>query len=236
MIPFIIPPDDKSMAFPNVELAFDEPNGLLAVGGDLSKDRLLSAYKCGIFPWYSKHQPILWWSPNPRLVLTPSEIHISRSLHKVLKKNIFKITYDTAFEQVILGCAKPREKEKDTWITQSMFDAYVDLHRAGYAHSFEAWQDNKLVGGLYGVAIGQVFFGESMFSLVSNASKVTFKYTVDALISWGFQLIDCQVETNYLMDFGARNIDRRDFIKRLENLTSLQTESFAWQQSIDHEH
>ena len=205
----------KRLSFPPPHLAIKE--GLLAVGGDLSVDRLLLAYRSGIFPWYAKGEPILWWSPDPRLVLYPDELGVSKSLKKILKRNLFHITFNQDFEAVISGCAEAKRSYGDgTWITDEMKSAYIDLHKAGYAHSVEAWQDGRLVGGLYGVAIGRVFFGESMFSRVSNASKVAFVTFVENLRRLKFILIDCQVRTDHLMRFGAREIPRKVFLEQVE--------------------
>ena len=205
----------KRLSFPPPHLAIKE--GLLAVGGDLSVDRLLLAYRSGIFPWYAKGEPILWWSPDPRLVLYPDELNVSRSLRKVIKRKLFHITFDQNFDAVISGCAEAKRSYGDgTWITDEMKSAYIDLHKAGYAHSVEAWQDGRLVGGLYGVAIGRVFFGESMFSRVSNASKVAFVTFVENLRRLKFILIDCQVRTDHLMRFGAREIPRKVFLEQVE--------------------
>lgn len=197
--------------FPDVALALQEPNGLLAIGGDLSAQRLLSAYRQGIFPWYSEGQPILWWSPDPRATLFPDKIVISRSLSKTLKKRPFTLTLDTAFSQVITECAKPRKDGQGTWITQEMQDAYIRLHAEGHAHSVECWQDDQLVGGLYGVAMGRVFFGESMFSSVTDASKVAFVHLVAHLRKWNFVLIDCQVESAHVSSLGAKAMPRKTF-------------------------
>jgi leucyl/phenylalanyl-tRNA--protein transferase len=204
----------EEIAFPPPELA--EPDGLLAVGGDLSENRLLLAYSMGIFPWYSEGQPILWWSPDPRLVLFPGEFRASRSLRQTIKKGLFTITMDTAFEEVINRCASVhRTKHGCTWITGEMIKAYLNLHRLGHAHSVESWHGDELKGGLYGVALGGAFFGESMFATVSNASKVAFAAFVDKLTEWGFDMIDCQVVTEHLRSFGAREISRRDFLELL---------------------
>ena len=204
-----------NIAFPPAHLA--SKNGLLAVGGDLSKPRLLCAYRRGIFPWFSKEEPILWWSPDPRLVLYPDELKIARSLKKIIKKKIFKITADRAFEQVINQCAKVRlHNNEPTWIVDDMIRAYTCLHESGIAHSVEAWHNDHLVGGLYGVSIGRCFFGESMFTLKSNASKVAFVRLVEYLHQASFQLIDCQMTTEHLMRFGARIISRQLFIKQLQ--------------------
>jgi leucyl/phenylalanyl-tRNA--protein transferase len=202
--------------FPDVELALRDPDGLLAVGGDLSQRRLLAAYRRGIFPWYSDQQPILWWSPDPRSVLFPQELHISRSLRKTLRQERFRVTFDQCFTQVIAACAGPRETQAGTWITEEMQLAYIDLHRAGYAHSVEAWHGEQLVGGLYGVALGRVFFGESMFARQTDASKVAFVTLVELLRLAGYALIDCQVETRHLDSLGARNIPRREFVRLLD--------------------
>ena len=223
-----ISPYDKTYQFPSVNLALQEPNGLLAFGGDLSPKRLLSAYRHGIFPWFNDDQPILWWTPDPRMILRPAEIHVSRSLKKTMKKSLLRFTYDQAFADVIEACSQPREKQKETWITDDMKQAYRTLHELGYAHSFEVWDEDKLVGGLYGIAIGQVFFGESMFSRQSNASKIAFAQAVECLIAWGYQMIDCQVETEYLQSFGATNISRDKFIELLTRYVDEPISSQAW--------
>ncbi len=214
-------------AFPDVELALREPDGLLALGGDLSQERLLAAYQQGIFPWYSEGQPILWWSPDPRMVLFPQDIKISRSLNKTLRKQIFDCTFDQQFEQVIIECSRPRlEKGKlqtETWILDDMIDAYVKLHHAGYAHSVECWHDNKLVGGLYGVAIGKIFFGESMFSRKNDASKVALVFLAQSLQQAGYQLIDCQVYTSHLASMGAILIPRKEFIQLASKYSAITT-------------
>jgi len=202
--------------FPPPHLA--EESGLLAVGGDLSKPRLLLAYSMGIFPWYSEGDPILWWSPDPRLVLFPDELRISRSLRQTIRRNIFRVTMDTAFEEVIGNCAATRRKNADgTWITDEMMEAYIYLHRTGYAHSVEAWADEKLAGGLYGVSLGSAFFGESMFTKTSNASKVAFIALVHQLAKWNFTFIDCQLTTPHLLSLGAREIPRTKFLAMLKS-------------------
>jgi leucyl/phenylalanyl-tRNA--protein transferase len=204
----------KRLSFPPPHLAIKE--GLLAVGGDLSPERLLLAYRNGIFPWYSPGEPILWWSPDPRLVLYPDELRISRSLHKVIKRKTFQITFDKSFDSVIQACADAkRSYGEGTWITDEMKAAYCELHRQGYAHSVEAWQGDNLVGGLYGLAIGRAFFGESMFSRVSNASKVAFVTLVENLKRLKFSLIDCQVRTDHLIRFGAREVPRKVFLEQV---------------------
>ena len=215
--PCWLDPDDPELWFPNVELALREPDGLLAVGADLSEDRLLLAYRSGVFPWYGPGQPILWWSPDPRLVLFPNRLRVTRSLAKTIRKATFSITLDQAFDAVISACAEPRPGQAGTWITPEMMSAYRGLHAAGYAHSVECWQEGKLVGGLYGVAIGRIFFGESMFARSSDASKVAFVGLTRQLARWGFPLIDCQVHTTHLASLGAETIPRREFIRTLEH-------------------
>jgi leucyl/phenylalanyl-tRNA--protein transferase len=226
--PCWLDPDDPELWFPRVELALQEPNGLLAVGGDLSEDRLLLAYRSGIFPWYGPGQPILWWSPDPRLVLFPGRLRISRSLAKTIRKGTFSLTLDQAFDSVIRACAAPRPGQAGTWITPEMMDAYRDLHAAGHAHSVECWQQDRLVGGLYGVAIGRIFFGESMFARCTDASKVAFAGLVRQLSRWGFPLIDCQVHTTHLASLGAETIPRREFIRTLEQACVQPALNTAW--------
>jgi leucyl/phenylalanyl-tRNA--protein transferase len=208
----------NSLNFPPVETALTRPNGLLAIGGDLSKDRLLEAYRNGIFPWFNEGDPILWWSPDPRMVLFPAEFKISHSLRKILRKGDFEIKFDTAFEQVIRACAAPRKGQAGTWILEDMIAAYCDLHRSGYAHSVEAWIDGELVGGLYGTALGRMFFGESMFSRRANASKISIAHLCHQLERWNFGMIDCQMHTPHLASLGAREIPREEFIFRLKEL------------------
>ena len=200
-----------SLKFPPLNKALREPNGLLAAGGDLSAERLVAAYRHGCFPWYQDGQPLLWWSPDPRTVLLPNNLHISRSLRKVLRSDQFHVTFDRNFTEVIHACAEPRKDEHGTWITSEMQAAYFALHAQGYAHSVEVWQEDQLVGGLYGIAIGQLFFGESMFSRTSNASKVGFVTLVTALKAAGFVLIDCQMPTTHLLSLGAASISREVF-------------------------
>ena len=206
-----------SLSFPPLERALREPNGLLAAGGDLSAERLIQAYRHGCFPWFQDGQPILWWSPDPRTVLVPGELHVSRSLAKLLRQGRFQVTYDRAFAEVIQACAAPRTYADGTWITPEMQHAYLELHRRGIAHSVEVWRDEELVGGLYGLAMGRLFFGESMFSRADNASKVGFATLVEQLHHWGFALIDCQMPTQHLESFGARSISRKEFANRLKN-------------------
>jgi leucyl/phenylalanyl-tRNA--protein transferase len=202
--------------FPPVSEA--EPNGLLGVGGDLNPDRVMKAYSSGIFPWYSRNQPILWFAPDPRFVIFPEELKIQRSLKKVIKKNIFEIRINTQFKDVIEHCSEvPRPGQFGTWITEDMKQSYIRLHQEGYSHSFEAFQDGKLVGGLYGIVVGSVFAGESMFAQVSDSSKVAFVWAVRQMIDWGIKLIDCQVYTEHLDRFGAREIPRAQYMKLLRH-------------------
>ncbi len=227
--PFWINESDPELNFPPVELALDEPNGLLAVGGDLTPERLVKAYKLGIFPWFNHDQPVLWWSPNPRAVLLPDQLHVSRSLRKAIRRGSYKITLDKAFTEVMQACAAPRPQQADTWITPEMHAAYLQLHKMGVAHSVEAWLDDKLVGGLYGLAIGQAFFGESMFSRADNASKVAFVYLVRQLQAWQFKLIDCQVSSEHLESLGAIDIERTQFIQLLQQLIQQPNKHQKWQ-------
>ena len=209
-------PHNDNQPFPHPDRALTEPDGLLAAGGNLTPRRLLRAYRMGIFPWYSADQPILWWSPDPRLVLLPECLKVSRSLRKTLRKRVFTITADTAFEQVVAACAGPRQGEPGTWITSEMFRAYCRLHRLGHAHSIETWQQGELVGGLYGVSLGRVFYGESMFSWISDASKIALVALAAQLQRWEFAVIDCQVTTAHLLSMGAVDIPRSSFLQLLE--------------------
>lgn len=206
-----------SLEFPPLNKALREPNGLLAAGGDLGPERLVSAYRHGCFPWFQDGQPILWWSPDPRTVLLPDELHISRSLAKLLRQRRYSVSFDRDFAAVIRACAAPRDYADGTWITHEMQDAYLELHRRGIAHSVEVWRGEDLVGGLYGLAIGQLFFGESMFSRADNASKVGFATLVGKLREWSFVLIDCQMPTQHLHSFGARAISRATFADYLQH-------------------
>lgn len=224
----ILDPDNPKEAFPPLHTALTEPDGLLAAGGCLSVTRLINAYQNGIFPWFNPDEPILWWSPNPRLVLQPTALKVSRSLAKSIRKQHFRLTVDTAFSKVIEACAAPRDYATGTWITDDMIDAYNHLHQAGIAHSAEAWLNDELVGGLYGVAIGQIFFGESMFHTETNASKVVFVQLVRKLEQWGYRLIDCQVRSEHLVSLGASEISREEFLIQLEHYRK-KTPSFdAW--------
>lgn len=222
-------PGLPDQAFPDPEAALKHPNGLLAFDGCLSPQRLLNAYRRGIFPWFNPDEPILWWSPNPRLVLFPEQLKQSRSLRKTLRQQRYTVSFDAAFEQVIDACAAPRDDQAGTWITGDMRQAYLELHRLGIAHSIESWREGDLVGGLYGLAIGRVFFGESMFHRASDASKVAFAHLVEKLIAWNYRLIDCQVSSEHLLSLGAENITRKEFLNLLKSLTALAPNPQAWQ-------
>jgi leucyl/phenylalanyl-tRNA--protein transferase len=216
----------EAVLFPPVGNAVQ--SGLLAVGGDLSPERLLAAYREGIFPWYSEGEPILWWSPDPRFVLFPDELCVSRSMRQFLKKGLVRITFDRSFREVISACRRPRPGQDGTWITPEMRRAYCALHNLGYAHSVEVWQEKELVGGLYGVSLGRAFFGESMFSAVPNASKAALITLASQLKERGFDLIDCQVETAHLAGLGARPIPRRDFCALLQQSLRHETLRGNW--------
>ena len=211
VIPFL----SRADPFPPLELALRDPNGLLAAGGNLSQERLLDAYARGIFPWFGEDDPLLWWSPDPRMVLYVDELHVSRSLRRAIRSGRFDVTADTAFREVMTGCAEPRAENPGTWITPEMMDAYAGLSAMGHAHSIEAWEGDVLVGGLYGVVIGRMFFGESMFSRASDASKVAFVHLVRQLAAWQMPMIDCQMSTAHLASLGAREIRRADFVRQM---------------------
>jgi leucyl/phenylalanyl-tRNA---protein transferase len=221
--------------FPPIQSALDDPNGLLVAGGDLSTTRLLDAYRHGIFPWYSEGQPILWWSPDPRMVLYLDEFIVPRSLRKVANQRRFEITVDGDFEGVIRACAEPRNGARGTWITGEMTDAYIELHRQGHAHSVEAWREGRLAGGLYGIAIGRMFFGESMFALESDASKVALMRLALLLKEMNVPLIDCQQETAHLSRFGARPISRQVFAAELSRLVNSPQAPNAWKAAANAE-
>ena len=216
MIPWLQMQD----AFPPLQTALREPNGLLAAGGDLSPERLIAAYRRGIFPWFSEGDPILWWSPNPRMVLFPAELKVTRSLAKTLRNRVYEIRFDSAFDQVIEACAGSRPGASGTWIVAPVQAAYQRLHRLGYAHSVETWIDGELAGGLYGVALGKMFYGESMFTRVSDGSKIALVYLTRFLQRHGVALIDCQQETAHLASLGAVPISRADFIAHLTQATA----------------
>ena len=210
-------PDDP---FPPVERALKDPNGLLCAGANLSVGRLLDAYRRGIFPWYSGREPLLWWSPDPRMVLYCAELKVARSLAKNLRNKGYEVRIDSAFDKVIAGCAEPRKGEAGTWLGRDMRAAYLALHRAGHAHCFETWRGNDLLGGLYGVAIGRMFYGESMFSRATDASKIALVHLVEYLKSRDFPMIDCQMNTELLASLGAREISRRAFLRALQALVN----------------
>lgn len=217
MIPWL----EEDTAFPPLETALREPNGLLAAGGDLSPQRMLAAYRRGIFPWYSPGDPILWWSPDPRMVLLPTQMRISRSLRRRLRQGEYQVRFDTDFAAVVEACSRtPRPGQNGTWITPAMRRAYERLHELGYAHSVETWKEGHLVGGLYGVALGRVFYGESMFAHATDASKVALAHLTRFLATQDFGLIDCQMKTEHLASLGAHEIPRREFAARLAALTA----------------
>jgi leucyl/phenylalanyl-tRNA--protein transferase len=220
--------NQHDLRFPAVDQA--SPEGLLAVGGDLRPERLLQAYRHGIFPWYNDDQPILWWSPDPRAVLFPDKLHVSRSLKRTFRSNVFTLTLDTCFREVMTQCAGPRPQypEGGTWITDDMLNAYTRLHELGYAHSVETWQDDRLVGGLYGVAIGGAFFAESMFTRVDDASKVALVKLVTQLQAWNFRLIDCQQFSPHVSRFGAEEIPRSVFIRYLTQALTIPDRRGRW--------
>ncbi|WP_440995349.1 leucyl/phenylalanyl-tRNA--protein transferase [Arhodomonas sp. SL1] len=213
-VPWIAPGDDRT-PFPDPEQALREPNGLLAIGGSLSPARLVEAYRNGVFPWFAEDQPVLWWSPDPRAVIRPGAVHVSRSLRKRLRRDEFGVTLDRAFARVISGCAAPRRDGAGTWITPGMIEAYSTLHERGIAHSVEVWRDGTLVGGLYGVSLGAAFFGESMFSRHTDASKVALVRLAQQLAAWGFDFLDCQLPTDHLRRLGAEDWPRRQFLAAL---------------------
>ena len=219
---------ERNDPFPPVERALKNPSGLLCAGGDLSTERLLEAYRRGIFPWYSRGEPPLWWSPDPRMVLQCSELKIPRSLAKNMRNKGFEVRIDSSFATVLKKCAEPRKGETGTWLSREMQAAYLSLHEAGYAHAFETWRENELVGGLYGVAIGRMFYGESMFSRQTDASKIALVNLVDFLISRSFPLIDCQMHTPLLASLGAREIPRRAFLRALSTLVNYTEPPGKW--------
>lgn len=225
----VLDPFRSNQPFPPLYKALEEPNGLLALGGCLSTERLLNAYRNGIFPWYNPGEPILWWSPDPRLVLFPDRVNISRSLAKTLRKGLFTVTFDRAFDQVMACCAEPRQASLGTWITDEMMQAYQDLHHQGLAHSVETWFNGELAGGLYGVTIGQIFFGESMFHKRTDASKVAFVTLARQLKQWNYRLVDCQVQTQHLLSLGAEEIARTDFSGLLKRYCPAKPSTDAWQ-------
>lgn len=224
---------DTELRFPPVTRALRDPDGLLAVGGDLRPERLVKAYERGIFPWFQDDQPILWWSPSVRMVLHPEELQVSHSMRKVLRRGTFRVTLDTAFTRVIEQCAQTRQTHPGTWITLEMQHAYCQLHAMNIAHSVEVWEGDALVGGLYGIALGQMFFGESMFSLRSNASKTALIWLSRQLQAWHYQLIDCQVPSEHLRSLGALEMQRGEFLAYLERFGNSPGRSGRWQLEID---
>ncbi|MGH8372803.1 MAG: leucyl/phenylalanyl-tRNA--protein transferase [Gammaproteobacteria bacterium] len=226
--------DDPLDAFPDPRTALREPDGLLAAGGDLSSARLVYAYRHGIFPWYSEGQPILWWCPDPRAVLFPENLHISHSLRKTLRQHHYEVSLDRAFREVVRACAGARRHQPDagTWITSEMEIAYTGLHQLGHAHSVEVWMDSQLAGGLYGIAIGDIFFGESMFSRQTDASKIALVWLTRQLMTWGIKMIDCQVASTHLQTLGSVNIPRAEFLDLLKRYTSSDRQSGKWQLEV----
>lgn len=231
MIPWLGP----EPVFPPTRLALREPNGLLAAGGDLSPQRILAAYSQGIFPWFSEGEPILWWSPAPRMVLCPAELKVSRSMDKVLRNQRYEIRVDTAFREVMSACSEPRSQQQGTWIVPEMVDAYCRLHQLGYAHSFETWVDGELVGGLYGIGLGLMFYGESMFSRRSNASKLAFIHMVRHLQAQGVTMIDCQMHTRHLQSLGAKLVSRQTFLATLKENARRAQPAAMWNYRYTHE-
>lgn len=229
MVPWLA--DDEPL--PPVTQALRRPNGLLAAGGGLSVRRLVDAYSHGCFPWFSEGEPVLWWSPDPRMVLVPGDLHVPRSLARRMRRGDLTITADRAFADVMAGCAEARDDQPGTWITAEMIDAYRALHAAGHAHSIETWHDGLLVGGLYGVALGRAFFGESMFTRIPDASKAALVTLVAQLQRWGFGVVDCQMKTDHLARFGAREVPRATFLRQLETLVPLEGPPSPWRLDAD---
>ena len=219
--------------FPSVTAALADPNGLLAAGGELSSARLIDAYRHGIFPWFNPGQPILWWSPEPRMVLFPSQLKVSRSLVKVLRNRDYEVRADTCFRAVMQACAEPRPEQDGTWISDEMIAAYCGLHEQGFAHSVETWIDGELAGGLYGVALGRMFFGESMFTRAADASKIALVHLARQLERWQFGMIDCQMHTPHLASLGARAIPRADFMRKLQELVNYAGVTGRWELDDD---
>ena len=231
-IPWLAP-DDETTPLPDPETALSEPNGLLAIGASLSPRRLEAAYRAGVFPWFSPGEPILWWSPDPRAIITPAGLHISRSLRRALRRADYTVSLDRAFDAVVAGCAEPRPDQAGTWITRDMRAAYSRLHVHGLAHSIEVWRDAALIGGLYGVSLGGAFFGESMFSRASNASKIAMVWLIRQLQAWGFDFLDCQMPTGHLRRMGAETIPRKRFLLALAASQRQSTRYGRWQLDID---
>ncbi|SEP78523.1 leucyl/phenylalanyl-tRNA--protein transferase [Solimonas aquatica] len=225
-------PRNPHQPFPPVRLAMRDPNGLLAIGGDLSPARLLSAYRQGIFPWYNPDEPILWWCPDPRAVLEVDGMRVSRSLTKSIRRGDYALSFDKAFTQVLLACGAPRERSRGTWLGDDMRRAYIDLFNQGYAHSLEVWREGELIGGLYGVVLGRVFFGESMFSRATDASKIALYWLCEQLRQWGFELIDCQISSAHLLSLGAQELSRERFLQRLSQAVTQRPDTGRWQFDI----
>jgi len=219
---------DDSLVFPNPRYA--EKTGLLAVGGDLRVERLLLAYRNGIFPWYSEGDPIMWFSPDPRLIIFLDDLHVSTKVKKIIKSKVFEVRFDTCFQDVVTKCSKSDRRRQDgTWITDDMIQAYINLHKEGYAHSVETFHEGKLVGGLYGVSLGGVFFGESMFFEMSNASKVALYFLVEKLREWNFDFIDSQVPNDHMKSMGGKEVERAVFLTMLENSFKKQSKIGSWE-------
>lgn len=225
-------PRDPQQPFPPAHLAMRDPNGLLAIGGDLSVARLIRAYSQGIFPWYNPDEPILWWSPDPRAVLMPSEMRVTRSLDKVIRRADYAVSLDQSFGDVLQECSGPRARSRGTWLGSEMREAYTQLHARGYAHSVEVWRGGDLIGGLYGVALGRVFFGESMFSRASDASKIALYWLAQQMIAWDFGLIDCQVGSAHLKSLGAADLSRERFLNVLRTAVSQPPRTGQWRFDI----
>lgn len=225
-------PRNPNQPFPPVHLAMRDPNGLLAIGGDLSPQRLLRAYSQGIFPWFNPDEPILWWCPEPRAVLAPGGLHVSRSLRRSVRRGGYAVTLDQAYGEVMDACAGPRLKSQGTWLGSDMQRAYYVLHEMGYAHSVELWREGQLIGGLYGIALGRAFFGESMFSRADDASKIALYWLCEQLHAWHFELIDCQISSAHLLTLGAQEIPREEFLQRLVGAASRTGNVGTWQFDI----
>lgn len=226
-------PRNPHQPFPPVHLAMRDPNGLLAIGGDLSATRLLRAYRQGIFPWYNPDEPILWWCPDPRTVLPPSGMHVSHSLRKTIRRADYALSFDRAFDEVLEACSAARGKSRGTWLGDDMRGAYAELHRRGNAHSVEVWRDGALIGGLYGVTLGRVFFGESMFSRATDASKLALYWLAQQLQRWDFEMIDCQVSSAHLLSLGARELPREQFLKTLAPAVQAEGRGAPWRFDAD---
>ena len=225
-------PRNPHQPFPPVHLAMRDPNGLLAIGGDLSMPRLMRAYSQGIFPWFNPDEPILWWCPDPRAALPPSQMHVSHSLRKRIRRQDYAVTLDRAFDQVLEACAAARTKSRGTWLGNDMQSAYREMHRNGHSHSVEVWREGRLIGGLYGVALGRVFFGESMFSRADDGSKLAFHFLCQQLHEWRFELIDCQISSAHLSTLGAREIRRDEFLSRMRQGVALPGYPGLWRFDI----